>query len=135
MVPVLQQAKCRNSEIPGSVLGTISYVNQDSVWIRPAKPDHLFETSEDVFANVVSAKGLDGVHEVNDSRGVLGEVDAHHPLASVLVISVANERNSDLNKKQQSKFKPNLCTTTTLGEPKTRSSFRAGRYPEEIITN
>jgi hypothetical protein len=79
-------------------------VNQDSVWIRPAEPDDLFETAEDVFANVASVFGLDGVHEVNDGRDVLGEIDAHHPLASVLVISVADERNSYLDKKHQTKF-------------------------------
>ena len=79
-------------------------MNQDSVWIRPAEPDDLFKTTEDVFAIVPSADGLDGVHEVDDGRDVLGEVDAHYPLASVSVISVADERNADLDKKHQSKF-------------------------------
>jgi hypothetical protein len=79
------------------VLGSISYVNQDSVRIRPAETDHLFETAEDVFASVGSANGLDGVHEVDDGRRVLGEVDAHYPLASVSVVSIADERNADLD--------------------------------------
>ncbi len=79
------------------MLGSISYVNQDSVRIRPAETDHLFETAEDVFASVGSANGLDGVHEVDDGRRVLGEVDAHYPLASVSVVSIADERNADLD--------------------------------------
>jgi hypothetical protein len=71
-------------------------VNQDSIRILPRKIDHLFETAEDVFAGVIITDCHNRVHEFNDRRGALGQINAHHPLIFIVVISVADKCNSNL---------------------------------------
>ncbi len=91
------------------MLWSISDVNQDSIRILPRKIDHLFETAEDVFASVPSSIGPDRVHEVDDGGSVLRQVNAHHPPTAVGVISVADERNSNLHRNMFSTFTARQC--------------------------
>jgi hypothetical protein len=73
-------------------------VNQDSIRVLPRKIDHLFETAKDVFAGISSTGGRNQIHEGDDGGSVLRQVNAHHPLTAVGVISVADKRNSNLNR-------------------------------------
>jgi hypothetical protein len=94
---------------PGSVLWRISDVNQDSIRVLPRKIDHLFETAEDIFACVGPTKSPDRVHEVDNGGSVLRQVNAHHPLTAVGVISVADERNSNLHRNIFSTLTASQC--------------------------